>query len=143
MVFWTAAQGRCAMIAPTRGRQALQWLLLATVASSILHYADNLIFFEHYPEPPWINRRLIDAFWWVMTPLAWIGYRLARRGAHRAGTATLLVYAACNLLTLGHYLYAPIHEISLRIHAFILIEAALAVMLIAFLLITYPKRLVA
>lgn len=131
------------MIAPSRWWRVLRWLLLATVASSILHYADNLIFFEHYPEPPWINRRLIDVFWWVMTPLAWIGYRLVRRGAHRAGTATVLVYAACNLLTLGHYRYAPIHDISLRIHAFILIEAALAVVLIVFLLITYPNRHIA
>ncbi|UBT80437.1 hypothetical protein LCH33_003860 [Pseudomonas amygdali] len=121
----------------------LRWLLWATVASSVLHYADNLLFFHQYPEPPWINRHMIDAFWWLMTPLAWIGYRMMRRSAHRAGAATLLAYAGCNLLTLGHYRYAPIHEISLRIHTFILIEAALAVALIAYLLITYPKRSIA
>ncbi len=119
---------------------ALRWLVLATVACSILHYADNLLFFEHYPEPPWINRHIIDAFWWLMTPLAWSGYRLMRRGALRSGAATLLAYGACNLLTLGHYHYAPLHDISLRIHAFIVLEALLAAALIAFLLVTQTRR---
>lgn len=119
---------------------SLLWLLLATVAASVLHYADNLLFFEQYPEPPWINRTLIDVFWLLMTPLAWIGYRLIRRGAQLAGTAVLLAYAACNLLSLGHYLYAPMHDISLRIHAFIVLEAALAVVLIAFLITVKSKR---
>ncbi|MBA6410274.1 MULTISPECIES: hypothetical protein [unclassified Pseudoalteromonas] len=79
-------------------------LLLALVAGSVLHYTDNLLFFEQYPEPPWINQHQIDAFWWVMTPLAWIGYSLIMRGSLRVGTATLLTYAACNLLTLGLFL---------------------------------------
>lgn len=120
--------------------EVMRWLLWATVASSILHYADNVLFFEQYPEPYWINTSFIDAFWWLMTPLAWIGYRLIRRGARRSGAATLLMYAACNLLTLGHYRYAPMHHISLRIHTLIWLEAALAVALIAFLLIAYIKR---
>jgi hypothetical protein len=45
-------------------------LLLAIVASSVIHYTDNLLFFEQYPEPPCINQHQIDAFWWIMTPLA-------------------------------------------------------------------------
>ena len=118
----------------------LRLLLLAIVASSVLHYADNLLFFEQYPEPPWINRHHIDAFWLFMTPLAWIGYHRIRSGSLRAGTATLLTFAACNLLTLGHYCYAPLNEISLRIHFFIMLEAALAVVLTAFLFVTYPTR---
>ena len=118
----------------------LRLLLLAMVTSSVLHYVDNLLFFEQYPEPPWINRHHIDAFWWIMTPLAWIGYHLIRRGALRGGSATLLTYAACNLLTLGHYRYASLSDISLRIHIFIILEAALAVVLTVFLFIIYLKR---
>lgn len=119
---------------------ALRLLLLAIVASSVLHYADNLLFFEQYPEPPWINRHHIDAFWWFMTPLAYIGYFLIRRRSLRTGTATLLIYAVCNLLTLGHYLYAPLQDISLRIHTFIMLEATLAVVLVVFLIVNYYKK---
>ena len=39
------------MSVSARWLRGLQWLLVATVASSIVHYADNLLFFEQYPEP--------------------------------------------------------------------------------------------
>lgn len=129
-----------AVTASQRWRHVLKWLVLATVAGSILHYADNLLFFEQYPEPAWIDRSIIDAFWILMTPLAWIGYRLIQHGSHHAGTFVLLIYAVCNLLTLGHYLYAPMHEISMRIHVLILFEAVLAGLLVAFLFLPYLKR---
>lgn len=117
----------------------LRALLWALVASSVLHYGHNLLFFEQYPEPPWIHRHHVDAFWWLMTPLAWVGYRLIRNGSARLGAATLMAYAACNLLTLGHYRYAPPQTISLQIHLFILLEAALAILLMAALLVSDPK----
>lgn len=127
------------MTAPAHWQRGLEWLLLATVAGSVLHYADNLLFFEQYPEPPWIDRSMIDAFWFLMTPLAWIGHHLVRRGSHRAGTLVLLGYVACNLLTLGHYRYAPMCGIAPRIHAFILLEAAPACALAAWLLVPWLK----
>ncbi|MCB1628806.1 MAG: hypothetical protein KDI48_13855, partial [Xanthomonadales bacterium] len=66
---------------------------------------------------------MVDAFWFVMAPLAWIGYRLCRQGRHLSGSAVLLLYAGCNLLTLGHYRFAPFSHIAPRIHAYILLEA--------------------
>ncbi|MFG6455726.1 hypothetical protein [Roseateles sp. BYS96W] len=128
------------MKAPSSWLAPLRWLLWATFASSILHYVDNVLMFEQYPEPPWINRHIVDAFWWLMTPLAWFGYRLMRNGALRAGTVMLLLYAACNLLTLGHYRYAPMDEISPRIHAFIGLEAVLAMALITLLFMLCATR---
>jgi len=120
--------------------RGLRWLLLATFVSSVLHYVDNLLFFEQYPEPAWIDRRMIDAFWFVMTPLAWIGYRCIRDGSRHVGTLVLIAYAACNLLTLGHYRYAPMCSVLPRIHVFILLEAALACALVAFLLLPYLRQ---
>lgn len=117
----------------SRWLTGLKWLLLANVAASVLHYVDNLLFFEQYPEPIWINRSIIDAFWFFMTPLAWFGYRRVQRGSLRSGALVLLGYACCSLLSLGHYRYAPIHEVAHRINAFILLESALACVLIVYL----------
>jgi hypothetical protein len=118
----------------------LKWLLIVNVVGSALHYADNLLFFDEYPEPWWINRSIIDAFWFVMTPLAWIGYRLIQRGRLFPGHLILLGYAGCNLLALGHYRYASFCSISPRIHIFILLEALLAVVLIAYLSIPLLRK---
>lgn len=114
--------------------RVLRWLLFAIVVGSIFHYADNLLFFEQYPEPPWINRAMIDAFWLLMTPLAWLGYRLIKTGSRNAGTLVLMGYVACNLLALGHYRYAPMCSVAPRINAFIWLEAGLACALAVFLI---------
>ncbi len=140
MVLQPAANRNDRINPPVRWQRGLKLLLFATVAGSILHYADNLLFFERYPEPSWINRSMIDAFWFLMTPLAWIGYRLIRRGSRHAGTLVLLGYVACNLLALGHYRYAPMCSVAPRVNTFILLEAALARVLAAFLIFPYLKK---
>jgi hypothetical protein len=111
--------------------RVLRWLLLANVAASVLHYVDNVLFFAQYPEPYWIDTHMVDAFWFAMTPLAWLGYRLMQRKRTHAGAAVLYLYAAAGALVLGHYRYAPWCGIAVRIHAFILIEAAAALVLAA------------
>jgi hypothetical protein len=48
-------------VLPDWHRRRLLWLLVANAAVSILHYGDNVMFFHEYPEPPWINTRIIMA----------------------------------------------------------------------------------
>ena len=76
---------------------------------------------------------MIDAFWFVMTPLALAGWIAIKRGHPASGLLLLLAYAGCNLLSLGHYMYAPLHAIGARIHALILLEALLALTLMLIL----------
>lgn len=123
-----------------RWQRGLKWILLATVLGSILHYADNLLFFAEYPEPPWINRSMIDAFWFLMTPLAWLGYRLIRVGSRNAGVLVLMGYVGCNLLVLGHYRFAPMCSIAPRINVFIWLEAGLAACLQVYLILPYIRK---
>ena len=110
----------------------LRLLIVINVAATILHYVDNVLFFEDYPEPPWLRPHMIDAFWFVMTPFALTGYLLVKRGFLHLGSAALYAYAGMSLLSLGHYLYAPIGSIGFRINAFIWLEAGLAAILIAY-----------
>ena len=117
---------------PTRSKQVLLWLLVGNIVATIFHYADNVCYFPLYPEPLWLNASLVDAFWFVMTPLAVIGYWLVRRGFIHRGCLVLYAYAAASLLVLGHYRYAPFFSISPRIHLFIMVEAALALALVIY-----------
>jgi hypothetical protein len=119
----------------------LFWLLVANVIATIFHYADNVCYFHLYPEPPWLNARLVDAFWFVMTPLAVVGYLLIKRGFLHWGCFVLYAYAAASLLVLGHYRFAPFFSIATRIHFFILLEAALALALIGYVAWIQSRRI--
>ncbi len=104
-------------------------LLLASIGTSILHYVDNVMYFQHYPEPTWLNPHLVDMAWFVMTPFGIAGYWLYVRGRRALAFACLYIYAAMGLLVLGHYLIAPPWTLSFKINVFILAEAATALLL--------------
>jgi hypothetical protein len=116
----------------SRSQRRLLSLLLANVASTVMHYVDNVVFFHEYPEPPWMTPHIIDGFWFVMTPVALVGYQLIARGFVHWGSGALYLYAAMSLLVLGHYRYAPMNAIGARLHLFILLEALLAIALVAY-----------
>src|SRR6187397_3280152 len=81
-------------------------LLIMNVAASIAHYADNILRFAEYPEPPWLNPARVDAFWFLMTPFGIAAYWLYKRGKKRAAFVANYAYGVMNLLVLGHYLTA-------------------------------------
>jgi hypothetical protein len=119
--------------------RALASLVALNVATTILHYVDNIMFFHEYPEPPWLTPGLVDAFWFLMTPLALVGLWLARRDRRNLSSIALLTYAGMSLLVLGHYRFAPFHAIGWRIHAFIWFETAAALALVAWLLAAWRR----
>lgn len=114
------------------------WLVGVNIATTVLHYVDNILYFHEYPEPSWISPKLVDGFWFLMTPVAFLGLWLMRRHP-RGGRVTLAAYAVMSLLVLGHYRFAPFHAIGFRIHAFIWIEAAAALLLLTWLLVTWRR----
>lgn len=107
-------------------------MLIMNVAASVAHYADNILRFASYPEPPWLNPARVDAFWFVMTPFGIAAYWLYRRGKRRAAFLANYAYGAMNLLVLGHYLTAPPWRLSASINALIVLESATALFLIAY-----------
>lgn len=103
-----------------------RWLLvmlIICILASILHYVDNIIFFDQYPEPTWFNPSLVDILWFVMTPIGIAGYVLWRRGRLSAAFGLLYLYVAMGQLTLGHYFYAPIWELTWKMNGLILLES--------------------
>ena len=121
--------------------RTLVWLVALNVAATIFHYVDNVMYFHEYPEPAWLAPGLVDAFWFLMTPLALVGLWLARRNRKTLSSVALLTYAGMSLLVLGHYRFAPFHAIGWRIHAFIWLEAAAALALVVWLLVAWRRPL--
>ena len=113
-------------------KRRLLVLLVINIGTSILHYVDNIFLFHTYPEPYWINPQIIDALWFVMTPLAVLGYILYSKGLRRQAYLCLYLYGLMSLLVLGHYRYGSMWEMSMKMNLLIFIEAIAAVVLIAY-----------
>src|SRR3954454_7947111 len=111
----------------------LPLLLIANLVASALHFGDNMLRFDDYPEPSWITGpHVVDALWLVMTPLLAVGWWLARGGMRRASGGVLRLYGVLSMFVLGHYFYASPSELPFRINVLIGIEATAAGLLLLF-----------
>jgi hypothetical protein len=109
----------------------LSILLIANLVASVLHFADNMVRFDAYPEPSWITGpHVVDALWLVVTPLLAIGWWLARRGMKWASVGVLQLYGVLSMFVLGHYFYASPFALSIGINLLIGMEAVTAGLLI-------------
>ena len=122
---------------PEQTRQTwLLVLLITNVIASILHYTDNLIHFDAYPEPDWFSPYLTDSIWLVMTPIGIAGYFLYRQRKFYSAYLALLTYFVLSQFTLGHYLVAPIWELTTKMNFLILLESLIAYPILFFVLIS-------
>lgn len=121
----------------TSHHQRQTWLLallIVNIVASILHYTDNLLHFDAYPEPEWFSPYLTDSIWWVMTPFGIAELWFYRQQKFRPAYICLYSYALLSQLTLGHYVIAPIWELSLKMNSLILLESWIAIPLVIFVL---------
>lgn len=118
----------------SRGQLWLLILLLANVVATVLHFTDNFIFIDDYPQPDWINVYHVVLYWLIMTLLGIVSYFLYKRGFYSSSYLCSYAYSAMTLVSLGHYLYAPIWELSLKMNAFLLFEIFTAITLAGFTL---------
>jgi hypothetical protein len=102
-------------------------LLIVNIVASVLHYTDNLIHFDAYPEPDWFSPYLTDSIWWLMTPFGLAGFWFYRQRRFQLAYIGLYGYALLSQLTLGHYVVAPIWELSLKMNSLILLESWVAI----------------
>lgn len=113
-----------------------RWLLamlVVCIVTSILHYVDNVLFFDQYPEPTWFNPSLVDILWFVMTPLGITGYIFWQQRRRSLAFGLLYLYVVMGQLTLGHYFYAPIWELTWKMNGLILLESLTALIFGAYL----------
>lgn len=123
--------GRGSLSVMAKSPIALPVLLIANLIASALHFGDDMMRFEHYPEPAWITGpHVVDALWLLMTPLLAIGWWLARGGRTLAAVAVFWVYGGLSMFVLGHYLYASPFELPASINLLIGLEAVAAGLLL-------------
>src|SRR5437764_8652860 len=91
-----------------RGLRTLRVILAATMASTAVHYTDNVLRVRLYPGAPGIPdtvaRIVIVVAWLVLTAVGLIGYRRYTERRYWAARACLLVYSLTGLISLGHFL---------------------------------------
>lgn len=119
-----------------------QWLLIlliANIVAMILHFTDNFIFLDSYPQPDGIKAEGVILYWIIMTVVGVVGYFLYRR-LYYSSCLCLYAYSAMTIVSVGHYFYAPVWKLSLKMNAFLVeIFTALALAGFTFWLQLFPS----
>jgi hypothetical protein len=106
-------------------------LLLAYAAASLVHFAHNAEFLDEYPNMPvWLSPAIVYGVWVGITVIGVVGYLIFRRGYRLAGLAVLGIYAMLGFGGLDHYTLAPVSAHTSTMNATILLEAAMALILL-------------
>lgn len=99
-------------------------VLAVAIVSTIVHYTDNFIRIDEYPQPHWVNHAVIPLAWSLLTAVGIAGYLFLRKGRYGIAGACLLVYSYTGLSSLAHYQYGAWSEFGPTMHAGILLDGA-------------------
>ncbi len=100
----------------------LGWAVLIAVLCSLAHLAHNVAFFHHYPEPSWLNARLLDVWSVVAVCALVVGYLGWQRGWRILGMACMLVFLLSSLTVVMHYKYDGAANMTLLMHTLIWLQ---------------------
>ncbi|HEV2754944.1 MAG TPA: hypothetical protein VG318_04120 [Actinomycetota bacterium] len=115
-----------------RATRALFRVLLAGIVLTVVHYADNYLYFDEYPQPASLRRWQVYTGWIVLTAVGVLGYRLYRSGYTAPAYICLVVYSYTGTSSLGHYLYGSWSEFSVKQHVFILVDGLTGLAVLVF-----------
>ena len=110
-------------------------LVGAAVVVSLVHYTDNYLAFDTYPQDGAvveIARDLVWISWLIFAGFAFAAWRLWERGSIRASCMCLAVFSVSGLIGPGHYTAGGMSELAAWRHVFIWVEFALAAAILAF-----------
>jgi hypothetical protein len=91
----------------SRALRILNLVFFFAVASSIVHYTDNYLAFDRFPQEgapgPEITRDSVWIAWLAFTAFGVAGYLFYRRGQIALASALLAVYSVSGLIGIGHW----------------------------------------
>jgi hypothetical protein len=89
-------------------------VVLASVVVTSIHFTDNYVSFDTYPQPGWITETVVLVSWPLLTAFGVVGYLLYRRGSFAAAHTSLLIYSYTGISSLGHLLSGSPGELTTR-----------------------------
>ena len=113
----------------------LNIVFFTAVASSIVHYTDNYLAFDRFPNDgvgPEITADSVWIAWIAFTVFGIAGYLLYRRGQIREGSALLAVYSISGLIGIGHYTASGMSELAWWRHVHIGIDILCGIAVLTF-----------
>jgi hypothetical protein len=112
----------------------LRTLLILGITSTAVHYTDNAVSIEKYPQPSWINEPIIFAVWIGFTAMGIAGYVLYRQGRTWPALALLTIYSYTGLSTPLHYRYGSLSGLSWWQQLFVWTDGLTGAAILAFVL---------
>lgn len=120
---------------PRRNSQIVLLLLVVfNIIFTTLHYTDNALFVDRYPEPEWFTTVGVFATLIFMTPFGVLGYWLYRKGLFWWSYLCLGFYSITSVSSPGHYFYPMVTSMSVKMHLLIWCDAIAGLSLILFIL---------
>ena len=113
----------------------LNIVFFTAVASSLVHYTDNYLAFDRFPNDgvgPSITADSVWIAWVIFTAFGVAGYLLYRRGQVREGSALLAVYSISGLIGIGHYTASGMSELAWWRHVHIAVDFLCGVAVLTF-----------
>jgi hypothetical protein len=118
-----------------RNVRLLNIVFFTAVASSLVHYTDNYLAFDRFPNDgvgPSITADSVWIAWIVFTAFGVAGYVVYRRGQIRQGSALLAVYSISGLIGIGHYTASGMSELAWWRHVHIAADFLCGVAVLTF-----------
>jgi hypothetical protein len=109
-------------------------IMVFNLTSTWLHYTDNAIYVNRYPEPNWFTTIGVFITIAIMTPIGLLGYWLYRQSRFRLSYMVLGIYSITSISSPGHYLFPGVMAMTAKMHALILLDALAGSLLIGFIL---------
>lgn len=116
----------------TKTHNLLKIFLTVSVISTAIHFTDNYLYFEQYPQPEWITPFGIIRSWLIWTAFGFVGNWLYANQRFWLAYVCLFVYATCGLSSLAHYFYGALHEFSPKMHLLIWADGLAGLLILGF-----------
>ena len=107
---------------------------MTNIIITSLHYTDNALFVNVYPEPEWITISGIFMTWGIMTAIALISYWFYYQQNYLLSYLTLVIYSITGLSSPTHYLYGAMSEFSPKMHLLIVTDFLAGLVVIGFII---------
>jgi putative effector of murein hydrolase len=116
------------------GKTWLLSILIFSIVITCIHYTDNAIYVNRYPEPQWFTTSGVLITWIVMTQIGIISYWLYSKQNYWLSYFLLGMYAGKGLSSPAHYFYGELSQFSMKMHTLIWTDVIAGLSVVAFLI---------